>query len=275
MVLFRIVAGFIICMPLFSIGAQQSILLSSGSITEYSGLRVYMDVAGYDPNYLPNQGFFVQASMVIRSRDASNNIKYVNGSSGILSPTNPPGKYQVRVGINDNNKGVVYQVNTPIFLGGQYNNYITFAITGPTSDAGIEMRCTATNPGYPNIMPEGAAGDYNGVSCGYPLGTWGSWIPVTGPGVSSTTKPSATWSGVYENSLTFEPGQTKRVLWGTTGNTSANITSSLSGVGMDDVELKGQCNGVINNTGVCEVTMKNVSWFGTRNAMLRINISLP
>lgn len=270
---FRIAIVILLLNSGAAVAAQQSISLTSAAVTKYSSVRFTGGTGGYHPSYLPGSGHYHQISAEVRSINPNNTFSFLEGSSGTLTPTTPAPNNQNRWGLNSARNILIYQRTNPIFQAGGTENYLTFSTTGPYSGNEFEFRCTASYPGHPNITAAVTIGNYASIRCGHPLGTWSAWQKTT-EAVGVTT-PSATWNGMYEDTVTLEPGQHKRVIWGISGNSSARISSSLSGDGRNDVELTGQCNGVISPSDTCNVTMKNVSWHGTKNALLNFTVSLP
>lgn len=171
---------------------------------------------------------------------------------------------EMRYGINAGAIGFLfYAKNTTTAPLGQ-SVWVTYR--GPDSDKGLESQCMTNNTVYTYVNVGGVA-----VNCG----NYQYNARVNTNHQSMTVNYANTWSGLYEQNLTLNPGQSAKALWGTAGNTTAEITSTLSGAGMNDVKLSGDCNGRISPSGQCSVTANNHTWFGTRTANLNITIRLP
>lgn len=172
---------------------------------------------------------------------------------------------EMRFGHNSTGIGFIFSAKNPsTAMFGQSSVWVTFS--GPNSDAGLESQCMTNNRVATYVRAGGVS-----VTCGLR-----QYLARTNVGHQSMTVNYAnTWSGLYEQNLTLNPGQSAKALWGTAGNTTAEITSTLSGAGMNDVKLSGDCNGRISPSGQCSVTANNHTWFGTRTANLNITIRLP
>ena len=170
----------------------------------------------------------------------------------------------MRYGINSTNLGFLFLAKNATTAPLGQSVWVTYS--GPDSDKGLESQCMTNNTVYTYVNVGGVT-----LNCGnyvYPA-------RVNTNHQSMTVNYANTWSGLYEQNLTLNPGQSAKALWGTAGNTTAEITSTLSGAGMNDVKLSSDCNGRISPSGQCLVTANNHTWFGTRTANLNITIRLP
>lgn len=252
---------------LFLTSSAQSATMIHLSGTKTTTYQIGIESAADSTNTDNGNNYF---STRMNTRVRGGNSPFVSsqlGSSLVTTDyrTMPRGTYIAGYNYDSPKLGFIFQSKNP---SNSYFGVSSFWVTysGENSDAGLESQCMTNNKPrtYMRITN-------NVVTCGLE-----NHLPRVNVGhYSMSVNYANTWSGLYELSLTLNRGETKKVLWGTGGNTIANISSTLSGTGKDDIELKGQCNGQISTTGECSVTMKNVSWYGTKDAMLRINISLP
>lgn len=172
---------------------------------------------------------------------------------------------EMRYGVNSPRIGFLFMAKNLTTAPLGQTVWVTYS--GPDSDKGLESQCMTNNTPSTYVRISGVT-----VNCG----SNSMYLPrINVNHQSMQVNYANTWSGLYEERLTLNSGQSAKVLWGTAGNTNAEITSTLSGAGMNDVKLSSDCNGRISPSGQCSVTANNHTWFGTRTANLNITIRLP
>ncbi|EHJ2437242.1 TPA: hypothetical protein ACIBFG_004385 [Salmonella enterica subsp. enterica serovar Bahrenfeld] len=242
-----------------------AIHLSGNKITRYyinimaaaDGVNTY-----HGPNYFSTKtGTTVRGntSTVIDSQYGIADISTITFESGLIA------KGQMLYGRNAPARSFLFLAGNPTTAPFGQTVWVTFS--GPDSDKGLQSRCMTNNTINTYVRIGGVT-----ITCG--VANYDS-PAVNVEHQSMQVSYANTWSGLYEQNVTLNPGQSMKVLWGTAGNTNAKITSILSGSGMNDVKLSGDCNGSISPSGQCSVVANNHSWFGTRTANLNITISLP
>ncbi|HHT2664615.1 TPA: hypothetical protein ACTYSP_004290 [Citrobacter freundii] len=255
------------------------ILLSLASCNVYSATAIHLS-GNKTTTYVINM--FSAANGVSTSDgqtffSTKTNTRVRGGTSPIIStqfgmsnieslPYSALTRGEMRYGINSTYLGFLFYAKNATTAPLGQSVWVTYS--GPDSDKGLESQCMTNNINtvYTYVTVGGVV--FRCENNVYPP-------RVNVNHQSMTVNYANTWSGLYEQNLTLNPGQRAKVLWGTAGNTTAMITSTLSGAGMNDVKLSGDCNGRISPSGQCSVTANNHTWFGTRTANLNITIRLP